>query len=140
MRPCLDFGVNLSSFILFRSSRPDYIETFRSQSHIYVGAYCSGLLGRTTLRRKELFTGNGLGCRLFRSSRPDYIETGARLQPLSMIINCSGLLGRTTLRRWHGRQQLWTRPTLFRSSRPDYIETRALPVAGSASHDIVPVF
>ena len=59
---------------LFRSSRPDSIETCRCDETPHRHAYCSGLLGRTPLRRR-------VDC-LF----------GAWDQ------NCSGLLGRTPLR------------------------------------------
>ena len=43
------------TFPLFRSSRPDYIETFRPQAEPYTAHIdCSGLLGRTTLRLEAL--------------------------------------------------------------------------------------
>ena len=79
---------------LFRSSRPDYIETVRSARAM---ATCVPVL--------------------FRSSRPDYIETLAA----RAVIICAAIL--------------------FRSSRPDYIETVWVPrERGPESLRIVPVF
>ena len=60
---------------------------------------CSGLLGRTPLRRVAATDATRYYDTLFRSSRPDSIETPGR----------------------RGRYR-WT-PGLFRSSRPDSIET-----------------
>ena len=93
---------------LFRSSRPDYIETCGATTCRSAPARnCSGLPGRTTLRLPSrnrtptrLFT-------LFRSSRPDYIET----MP------------------WKYRDEPPI-TQLFRSSRPDYIETSPPASAG----------
>ena len=61
---------------LFRSSRPDFIETmgspgFVAQSH----TDCSGLPGRTSLRHGLDGPFRDSLAELFRSSRPDFIET-----------------------------------------------------------------
>ena len=86
---------------LFRSSRPDSIET-----------------GPPHLWRPSP------GCGLFRSSRPDSIETSAQVEAASSAASyCSGLLGRTPLRRELKKQQGGGGQGLFRSSRPDSIET-----------------
>ena len=66
--------------VLFRPSRPDFIET----SPVLTAASfqevnCSGLPGRTTLRWFADGDLAGTGSHgLFRSSRPDFIETGRR--------------------------------------------------------------
>ena len=85
---------------LFRSSRPDYIETplqrgRQKQSHLD----CSGLPDRTTLRHHKTTKRIKPMEQLFRSSRPDYIETIAFTRARRSFL------------------------LLFRSSRPDYIET-----------------
>ena len=88
---------------LFRSSRPDSIETkLLSAPHMMHGrAYCSGLLGRTPLRLKLLK----------RFHRPRSLD-------------CSGLLGRTPLRPYVRTTEVTVgEASLFRSSRPDSIET-----------------
>ena len=59
---------------LFRPSRPDFIETLKNRMPETASPYCSGLLGRTSLRR----------------------ELGRH--PLEPEGHCSGLLGRTSLR------------------------------------------
>ena len=135
---------------MFRSSRPDYIETQLVPS--MQGAEkrnCSGLPDRTTLRPDFPVAFLGFVCELFRSSRPDYIETSCGVVCLSVgsadcsglpdrttlrliglfgyasdSIDCSGLPDRTTLRPPAQRPcKACTAATLFRSSRPDYIET-----------------
>ena len=63
---------------LFRSSRPDYIETYLGPRFTHeLLKNCSGLPDRTTLRlppsEQRVWQVEG---GLFRSSRPDYIETG----------------------------------------------------------------
>ena len=84
---------------LFRSSRPDYIETLwcvaRPSSH---RLDCSGLPGRTTLRQSSHPNPQLEPIRLFRSSRPDYIETPPCVSIITACVYCSGLPGRTTLR------------------------------------------
>ena len=87
---------------MFRSSRPDYIETV--------------LIVRCPVEHVTI---------LFRSSRPDYIETKALVFIFVHVrINCSGLPGRTTLRPGSSPYASRSSPrALFRSSRPDYIET-----------------
>ena len=63
------------------------------------GPHCSGLLGRTSLRRKEQTHGKQREPGLFRPSRPDFIETTTNNNPRIMKqADCSGLLGRTSLR------------------------------------------
>ena len=58
---------------LFRSSRPDYIETIRLSAYGELFSDCSGLPDRTSLRRViARFCGGCLGG-LFRSSRLVYI-------------------------------------------------------------------
>ena len=114
---------NTPELLLFRSSRPDFIETLfwglmpapprdcsglpgRTSLRLvglwqllpYIGIYCSGLPGRTSLRRQvrnpPLF-----GVRtLFRSSRPDFIETMFQDIIYLFVQDCSGLPGRTSLR------------------------------------------
>ena len=110
---------------------------------------CSGLLGRTPLRRDQGRQARIRPGGLFRSSRPDSIETGPRPGVVPWgAADCSGLLGRTPLRRGASlskiptvrpycsgllgrtplRHQHVARPVnppggLFRSSRPDSIET-----------------
>ena len=153
---------------LFRSSRPDYIET-RTQpvASSQQATDCSGLPDRTTLRHRRIEKGyTELLGGLFRSSRPDYIETrGRRERQLRFAQHCSGLPDRTTLRLPHrGRvcrraerhcsglpDRTTLRPPkraracasawlLFRSSRPDYIETRTALRRYRRTARIVPVF
>ena len=110
---------------MFRSSRPDFIEThpheYRTRGQ---GPNCSGLPGRTSLRRGiPLSPRDGVRA-LFRSSRPDFIETICSVVAFGDVLrNCSGLPGRTSL-----RPAVSSSPNsaskLFRSSRPDFIETR----------------
>ena len=117
---------NSASPRLFRSSRPDFIETTRNRGVAAASAtHCSGLPGRTSLRRHSrverynpcadcsglpgrtslrLRSSSHAGCarrrRLFRSSRPDFIETLVeRVHAVDPARNCSGLPGRTSLRR-----------------------------------------
>ena len=125
-----------SIYPLFRPSRPDFIETSRKSPRRRPSAqsYCSGLLGRTSLRRDHLKALTGAVKALFRPSRPDFIETPklssvtARLSllfrpsrpdfietsdsksvPSDSRFHCSGLLGRTSLRR-KGTAAAATRP------------------------------
>ena len=93
----------VGGWLLFRSSRPDSIETLlRFAFPLAKGKNCSGLLGRTPLRL-VLLPWVGLG-----------------------VAYCSGLLGRTPLRQGRGSQPDYVAPVLFRSSRPDSIETSQL--------------
>ena len=69
-----DIGVDEPKDSLFRSSRPDSIETLLS----------CGQWARSK--------------RLFRSSRPDSIETRHIRKGCHHLADCSGLLGRTPLR------------------------------------------
>ena len=127
---------------------------------------CSGLPGRTSLRRVEHLILLQAITRLFRSSRPDFIETAARfVEQVHRVIDCSGLPGRTSLRQvllghiyyayWQNcsglpgrtslRRQLGATtpqndPGLFRSSRPDFIETPPTWPKSPAHIRIVPVF
>ena len=87
-------------YALFRSSRPDYIETQLFIEALDMGPHCSGLPGRTTLRHQSLVLLN------------------------NVTTNCSGLPGRTTLRPLQDVLEHYHFIVLFRSSRPDYIETR----------------
>ena len=134
---------------MFRSSRPDYIETALVRSDLPTSClHCSGLPDRTTLRLSNLSAGASRNIRLFRSSRPDYIETknSTNAPPNLPVLfrssrpdyietlkaaagstpvwtHCSGLPDRTTLRPASSRRiGVWPF-LLFRSSRPDYIET-----------------
>ena len=92
---------------LFRSSRPDYIETTGSaRSSFTAGSNCSGLPDRTTLRPVSQRATN------------------------SFALYCSGLPDRTTLRLNTSQEAVYKSLALFRSSRPDYIETGRLPVFG----------
>ena len=75
---CVAGGVT-ANIILFRSSRPDYIETIGLLKVILMILNCSGLPGRTTLRLTQLPQPHSVDLLLFRSSRPDYIETPSRL-------------------------------------------------------------
>ena len=84
---------------LFRSSRPDFIETCAGFLISCMTHYCSGLPGRTSLRHNLCFPGCGRFVGLFRSSRPDFIETPkASSRERTSGFNCSGLPGRTSLR------------------------------------------
>ena len=85
---------------LFRSSRPDFIETTPGgSSFVGRGSYCSGLPGRTSLRHLAGIRINGNIGGLFRSSRPDFIETASACPEADVRHhNCSGLPGRTSLR------------------------------------------
>ncbi len=134
---------------LFRPSRPDFIETRNASSmHAHARSYCSGHLGRTSLRlfqqskdrRKRPNCSGHLGrtslrlplqgdwpklpTTLFRPSRPDFIETGFRItgDPV-YVVNCSGHLGRTSLRPTCPTLRPLPSHRLFRPSRPDFIET-----------------
>ena len=102
---------------------------------------CSGLPGRTTLRRLVWPVAGRQGSVLFRSSRPDYIETfGVSAFYVSSFMDCSGLPGRTTLRLGEVGVEDATEGALFRSSRPDYIETSMGWVMVMRRVTIVPVF
>ena len=89
--------------ILFRPSRPDFIETITPPEILEDGSDCSGLLGRTSLRLALCLQALFVHGRLFRPSRPDFIETTVQPTPLAVF-----LVG------------------LFRPSRPDFIETLVL--------------
>ena len=104
---------------LFRSSRPDSIET-------------GGYSGRHPLLRVPLF----------RSSRPDSIETrcDAPTPRTFPVCNCSGLLGRTPLRLRGPGEYDPQQTVLFRSSRPDSIETQTSRLGFQKASGIVPVF
>ena len=102
---------------LFRSSRPDYIETLiPGSAWTETGWHCSGLPDRTTLRQQHVATG-----RIVRG-------------------HCSGLPDRTTLRHHPARECFPGGVGLFRSSRPDYIETLVRLVHIPRVDEIVPVF
>ena len=91
----------INAFLLFRPSRPDFIETrSRHTRSSLMNQYCSGLLGRTSLRQERL----NLGLR-------------------DAHLHCSGLLGRTSLRQHAARRKQTPLRALFRPSRPDFIET-----------------
>ena len=93
-------------YVLFRPSRPDFIETLRiicAQSFLY---HCSGLLGRTSLRRE------------------------AAGVSMAVAADCSGLLGRTSLRQDRADEEFHRSDGLFRPSRPDFIETTMPPFGG----------
>ena len=102
---------------LFRSSRPDYIETLYS------------------------VTRSRLGLELFWSSRPDYIETGSRTRTFGAVQE----LFRSSRPDYIETQYL-PRPCrcwphgLFRSSRPDFIETSYRQVLRRVFGRVVPVF
>ena len=84
---------------------------------IIVGAPdCSGLLGRTSLRRIEKCPAAS-GLSLFRPSRPDFIETDSGLESHAPVIDA-----------------------LFRPSRPDFIETPLLELSKGLCFNIVPAF
>ena len=128
---------NHQEHALFRSSRPDSIETGGgSAGRRGAATDCSGLLGRTPLRLPAGLVPLVAPLALFRSSRPDSIETDQTPQMRERVSDCSGLLGRTPLR----LRPWWSRPGvgygLFRSSRPDSIETAVRPGAqtGAPGH------
>ena len=158
-------AVASSGRVLFRPSRPDFIETVRPESFRFDGADCSGLLGRTSLRlevildhqllRPILFRPSRpdfiettvagrkphLSSRLFRPSRPDFIETSGLGPDPPRRPNCSGLLGRTSLRQTLGNSSYGWGLVLFRPSRPDFIETQRLPAPTPTRwRRIVPAF
>ena len=120
----------------------------RARALTHATVDCSGLLGRTPLRRGQLFEPIQRGIELFRPSRPDSIETWIDVvtafyvptncsgllgrTPLrhtllcpheSDLSDCSGLLGRTPLRRTIRIHSVNFGNILFRPSRPDSIET-----------------
>ena len=114
---------------LFRPSRPDFIETRRFSHDQSVGSSdCSGLLGRTSLRRSLRFR-SLLGWHgLFRPSRPDFIETIFRsIYPCQVVHT----LFRPSRPDFIETPGTCSRPriphTLFRPSRPDFIETSLFP-------------
>ena len=90
-------------------------------------ADCSGLLGRTSLRRHvEHFFRRGP--QLFRPSRPDFIETIFRsIYPCQVVHT----LFRPSRPDFIETPGTCSRPriphTLFRPSRPDFIETSLFP-------------
>ena len=95
--------------VLFRPSRPDFIETCTAQGNrIAQSSHCSGLPGRTSLRRCDT----------------------DRRQQCGGVWDCSGLPGRTSLRQPLGWSSHPRVRRLFRPSRPDFIETprRSCPV------------
>ena len=133
---------------LFRSSRPDYIETARHECATKAHpkdcsglpdrttlrrqgrqqascgmSDCSGLPDRTTLRRERITidAARASDC----SGLPDRttLRRGPGRNPIRTIGNCSGLPDRTTLRPGEYKWNYRAYPELFRSSRPDYIET-----------------
>ena len=150
---------------LFRSSRPDFIETQPARTHSPARQrYCSGLPGRTSLRLvSPAYDTPGLSG-LFRSSRPDFIETSdivspspsrelcsglpgrtslrrvERVQQLLAVVHCFGLPGRSLLRRAHLIYVALCLDPLFRSSRPDFIETTRFRRLSRVRSVIVPVF
>ena len=103
--------------LLFRPSRPDFIETENTRA--------------TPTPR----------FRLFRPSRPDFIETTGtvRLAP-AWGADCSGLLGRTSLRHHGEVNDPILVVVLFRPSRPDFIETSSRPANTKRAETIVPAF
>ena len=151
---------------LFRSSRPDSIETIGQGPFRPPPEYCSGLLGRTPLRPTLAAQGSHTAASLFRSSRPDSIETRCRdatgrnwspycsgllgrtplrqgsLVEVGQVVraDCSGLLGRTPLRLVVHDDDAAQHAKLFRSSRPDSIETPSSKATGLRKGRIVPVF
>ena len=123
-----------SDTVLFRSSRPDSIETVAERSQTAAQRYhCSGLLGRTPLRHLAgLMVERDPPARLFRSSRPDSIETRYPC--------CPAMESAKSLFRSSRPDSIETlacllprgpRAELFRSSRPDSIETAATSVRTS---------
>ena len=70
--------------LLFRSSRPDFIETDKLENF------------------KRIRVG------LFRSSRPDFIETYTQRASSPTTGDCSGLPGRTSLRRLAVQRKILT--------------------------------
>ena len=72
----MDTAVTAELCRLFRSSRPDYIETIACTNCMAPRVpNCSGLPDRTTLRLRQAVMAPVMHVQLFRSSRPDYIET-----------------------------------------------------------------
>ena len=125
LRQPLESGTGADSTLLFRPSRPDFIETrFPRPSNPRWRTNCSGLLGRTSLRPallggSDLVSQNCSGL-LGRTSLRQKV-TGQKHSRRSP--NCSGLLGRTSLRRSVCLDHSPTVRSLFRPSRPDFIET-----------------
>ena len=97
----IDFQRSRRSSKLFRPSRPDFIETCNVSSTLHTPEYnCSGLPGRTSLRRDKDRALCEVVPALFRPSRPDFIETWPGAPRYSCRgMYCSGLPGRTSLRR-----------------------------------------
>ena len=75
MRPLEQLVSRLVQRILFRPSRPDFIETVAATVLLTRKVDCSGHLGRTSLRRLSRGFEVFLDLLLFRPSRPDFIET-----------------------------------------------------------------
>ena len=89
---------------LFRSSRPDFIETSMPGVPRSFRGHCSGLPGRTSLRPDVEVVVRVHRPILFRSSRPDFIETVLPAwSPAALLRHCSGLPGRTSLRQFQRR-------------------------------------
>ena len=93
--------LNLVVRLLFRSSRPDFIETFSElgkRRHSRDGLFRSSRPDFIeTWAARPVAAWRGV---LFRSSRPDFIETqGQHPRPWWSRYHCSGLPGRTSLRR-----------------------------------------
>ena len=110
--------------ILFRSSRPDFIETLIREISLPARTpYCSGLLGRTSLRRRfntpTAMSSTNCSGLLGRTS----LRLLVQWRGCNGGVDCSGLLGRTSLRHAVARSTPQTLAQLFRSSRPDFIET-----------------
>ena len=120
------------SWPLFRPSRPDFIETAAWPFSPGGPCYCSGLLGRTSLRLGRRMCGRRSSGRLFRPSRPDFIETELAsnlTEPVSRLFRPSRPDfietgdGPAIDVQWAG---------LFRPSRPDFIETSRSSRLGGA--------
>ena len=96
---------------MFRSPRPDFIETARwRRGKRRAEPHCSGLQDRTSLRHERQCATAG------------------------EIVDCSALHDRTSLRRLDFGQDVPARTILFRSPRPDFIETAPSSRPRSTSH------
>ena len=116
LRPSVDRVCLEAAVELFRSPRPDFIET----RGLLVGlgillCDCSGLQDRTSLRRQGFFTQR------------------------RWVVDCSGLQDRTSLRPGCGRSHRPSGARLFRSPRPDFIETTGRQPRRRVAAGIVPV-
>ena len=102
---------------LFRSPRPDFIETYNTLRLCSTSLQdCSGLQDRTSLRRFD-----------------------PRFAQRHFTGDCSGLQDRTSLRRVDGCSGPGVAARLFRSPRPDFIETINMRGGCSRPPPIVPV-